>query len=168
MTPELIISTCSIIVATSAVGMSIWQTMMTRQHNKLSVCPHLSIDYDRRTTADIAFILNSSGLGPSKLISYKWIVNNKEFSVRSRQDYQDLFNVLGVSNHHVEFYGPTIGRFVEQGFSSFLVKWPNSANNEVHNIIKQCLESHTVKIVIEYESIYGEKFQAVQNIAEVA
>ena len=158
MNPELIISISSIVIAVSAVVINIWQGAMTRRHHKLSVCPHLTVDYDSRPSSDISFVLNSTGLGPSKLKKYKWVVNGKDIPTRTVKDFQVLTELLGVGKYEFEFYAPSVGRFIELGFSTVLLKFSDSANTDNHKRIKSQLEKNVIEVVFEYESLYGEIF----------
>ena len=113
---ELWISVNSAIIALSALGVSIWQGYLQRKHNKLSVLPHVTVEFDTRINSDIAVLIKSVGLGPAKFLNYKWVVNDKEFYVRTKKDYWDLLNGLGLENERVEFYCPQLESFLAPGF----------------------------------------------------
>ncbi|MBA6380185.1 MULTISPECIES: hypothetical protein [unclassified Colwellia] len=163
MKPELIISISSIVIAVSAVAINIWQAAITRKHHKLSVCPHLTVDYDSRPSSDISFILNSTGLGPSKLKKYKWVINGKDIPIRTTQDHTLLVESLGLADHDIEFYAPSTGRFIEQGFNSTLLTFSDTSNSSKHGIIKAQIAKNIIEVVFEYESIYGEIFVERHN-----
>ena len=151
---EIIIAGCSTIIALSALGASIWQGYIQSRHHKLSALPHLTIDYDHRSSNDVAVYLKSNGLGPAKLIEYEWLFNGKRFPIGTKQDYLDLLNVMGHGGTDVEFYGPHIGGYLEPGFNCFLIRFSNSADTENHKNITCRL--YKAGIYLKYESIYGE------------
>ena len=152
---ELWISVNSAIIALSALGVSIWQGYLQRKHNKLSVLPHVTVEFDTRINSDIAVLIKSVGLGPAKFLNYKWVVNDREFYVRTKKDYWDLLNGLGLENERVEFYCPQLESFLAPGFQGFLVRFPDSTSKPQHNKIVAALSKS--RIYILYESMYGDK-----------
>jgi len=63
--PDTLTAISSIIIALIALGISIWQGIETRNHNRQTVTPNLSITRDFRNEAkDVGIFIESVGLGP--------------------------------------------------------------------------------------------------------
>tara|TARA_R110002073_G_scaffold84612_1_gene201494 strand:- start:4414 stop:4911 length:498 start_codon:yes stop_codon:yes gene_type:complete len=161
MTTGLIIALSTTVIAVCALGVSFWQGYLQSRHQKLSVQPHMTIDFETRSNNDVAVYFRSNGLGPAKLIEYSWLFNNKIFSIESHRDYGDLLNALGLGDESAELYSPHMGGYVEQGFSTFFVRFLGSAGSEQHKEVSSRLCQ--AKIMLRYESIYGEEFSEVYD-----
>jgi hypothetical protein len=54
------------LIALSALGLAIWQGMVQRLHNRLSVKPHLVFHRNvQNDSPQIAILLTNSGIGPA-------------------------------------------------------------------------------------------------------
>lgn len=154
METEHIISLSAVVIALAALGVSIWASFVAMRHQKLSVKPHIAIDFDHRITHDLGVYIRSNGLGPAKIVDYKWHINGKQFPIRTRQDFLDVMNVLGLGDLDTEFFAPSIGNYIEPGYQSFLLRFRESANTGFHPEV--CDRLLGTKVIVTYESIYGE------------
>ncbi|MGL6310944.1 hypothetical protein ACSZMD_14545 [Aeromonas veronii] len=60
-----IISFCAAVIALSALGTSIWQGMLTRRHNQISVRPHIDCHTNITKGERIDVVLYNHGVGPA-------------------------------------------------------------------------------------------------------
>lgn len=69
MDANLVVSISAVAVAVIALATTIWQGAVTRQHNKLSVKPHLVIDHVQYDGVTDKLILRNNGLGPAIIVN---------------------------------------------------------------------------------------------------
>ena len=62
---DIFIAIVSAFIALCALGLSVISLMFTRKHNRLSVRPHLRIDFCRKRPNDCKIIICNHGLGPA-------------------------------------------------------------------------------------------------------
>lgn len=67
----------SLFIAVLALVISIWEGMMSRQHNRLSVMPNLAfeLNYDEKGTSGL--YLYNRGLGPARIKSINTLLNGE-------------------------------------------------------------------------------------------
>ena len=79
MSFELIISISAIFIALSSLIVAIWQNILTRKHNKLSVKPLICIDYHFTDDEELNGIyLDNTGLGPAIIKSFRVFIDEDE------------------------------------------------------------------------------------------
>lgn len=71
-----IIAISSVVIAVCALGISIWQGYIARQHNKLSVVPMLHVDVDQTEGKDIEIVSVNNGVGPAIITHFRIYCDN--------------------------------------------------------------------------------------------
>ncbi len=127
-----------IIIALSALFVSVWQVRISHQHNKLSVKPYLDfhlIQID--STLEVSF--SNEGFGPAIIKKIIFNHNGKEY-----ESLQDLLVGTGEIENRLGSYNYSENTIIAGGDHKFLVKLKNR-------------ETRGIKVQIEYMTIYEEK-----------
>jgi len=132
-----LIELAALATAISALGATIWQARIAREHNRLSVRPVLTL---HRNEAEGYIELKNSGFGPALVQEYEVYLSGTQI------DLSDMSDVLPV-----EFIAPEIkvGAAIAAGASIMLVR--------VITPHASCVEPmQNLNFRVEYQSIYGE------------
>jgi len=157
MNLELIISCSSIVIALSASAATIWQGILMRKHNRLSVKPFLRIDNNAELGKKGEVRLINVGAGPAIIDSMAVYVDGKLI------DNPDLkvkmLNALNLidpteNGHYYTLYP---GEVFAVGESHYLFEMSN-----ISKTAKYCAEVERqfkrLSFVIKYKSIYNDNF----------
>ncbi|PLX95576.1 MAG: hypothetical protein C0620_03920 [Desulfuromonas sp.] len=155
MKPETAISLASAFIALLALGVAIWQGIIARKHNRLSVKPILAIDtflsLDHET---IGIKLRNNGVGPLILKN----ISFQRGSVRASLNDGSFKNMLpALANRDFNFTGTSPGFSLVPNESFWLISTSrHSDQNGLMDILFDSLTGITIKF--EYESVYQERF----------
>src|SRR5688572_25280527 len=87
----------AVFIALLALTVTIWQAALTRRHNRLSVRPHLRIDWlvsDEGTDEKVSVVLSNNGLGPAIIKRFQWKIDGKPLA-RSKEVPYHIVEQLG-------------------------------------------------------------------------
>jgi len=70
MDDETVTAICAVIIALSALVVSIWEGIQNRKHNRLSVRPHLRIDRSTYVGSPAKITIGNNGLGTAIVQSF--------------------------------------------------------------------------------------------------
>ena len=152
MNPEFIISVSSVIIAIVALIVGVWQGFVTRQHNRLSVKPHLRID--RSDVESIKIILCNTGVGPAIIETFELRIDGETVSGDRMTRMHAILKRLGIMNVNVRFGTLVQEEAIAVGEKYILFEIKDGLEN--HKEIISVLPRLTFSI--SYKSIYGEKF----------
>ena len=159
MSPEMIIAISSTVIALAALFVSIWQGILTRQHNKLSVMPRLRIDFHRAVELiSIKVLLVNKGTGPAIIRSMDYGVDKLMLTgdptIQMMAALKKVDIPTGLCYGHF-FYPDEV---IAPGESVELLHFPNiEPNNPTRAQIAKSLDRLTFKI--RHESIYKDKLE---------
>src|SRR5262245_18596222 len=88
--PDRWIALSSVVVSLFAVGLSIYQGQLEREHKKLSVRPHVLIGFNWEND-EAGWTLLNAGLGPAEIRWFAVSVDGKH-----RAEWRDVLKVLGL------------------------------------------------------------------------
>lgn len=139
-------------MAVLALAISIWQSYSIQQHNKLSLRPYLETEFNSAKNGSWDLYINNHGMGPAQTVDLQYIVDGKRFTNR------DAF--LVALGEDPNCYGRgNIGRFyrVNDRQMVFMTLDQNCFKSEeqIEAMFKRA------KIVLDYQSLYGENYQLV-------
>ncbi|MCQ4267407.1 hypothetical protein NAV28_09275 [Pseudomonas stutzeri] len=146
----------SVVVAFIALCFSKKQMAMHERHNRLMAKPHLSgWNHQDGETDTYSFTLENTGIGPAIIKSIVLTVDGKPAQGEGSEMVEDAAERLfpNIAKHH-RFEMFTVGEFIppSKKFEIYYIKAQGfSAEQLVQNV-----QART-KLVIHYESIYGEK-----------
>ncbi len=159
MTPSIIISVCGLIISLFALGVSFYGMNATRRHNRLSVTPHLSGNWNTLTDDSgltLSYVVKSDGLGPARIKSFTFFQDGKPIP-RDKGSY--VANVIrerleGKVKYHIKHnFEPGVKTYIRAGEACTIgeVFFPGAKPADGDRL-KQLVEDLVLRI--EYESFY--------------
>lgn len=158
LTPDTITAISSVIIALIALIVAIWQGIETRNHNRRTLTPKLSITRDLRNEAeDIGIFIESVGLGPVIIKKVVITINDKQYNVSSQEAWKNVLCHLDINEFWTQWYAISEDTLFPVGKSDFLLA---AAREGLSSDNKSRLQRATDKIAvtIDYASVYGDKF----------
>ncbi|MBL0626496.1 hypothetical protein [Aeromonas jandaei] len=151
-----VISICAAIIALSALGISIWQGILTRRHNQISVRPHIDCHANMTKGERIDVVLYNHGVGPALFKKIIFSHGNSEFIINNYNDYKVLFSSLGLPLEEISHKVASLSEpaALYQGSELTMLTFEGTQlNHELHEKISTTLSRLTMEI--KYECIYG-------------
>lgn len=133
------------IIALSALGITFWQGWLSRQHNKLSVRPHLIIHFaidEQKEGCLLRYTLTNEGLGTAVIKSYDLYLDEQLLDI-SQPD--------------------TVSRMITQSFFDI---FPLRPQQKIFTTMKSWDKDEAVKAGNEYNLVkvfYGEQEMLAKN-----
>ncbi|OEE78176.1 hypothetical protein A1OQ_21840 [Enterovibrio norvegicus FF-162] len=160
METNTIISLSSVIIALSALGITIYQAYLGRKHNKLSLRPHLHYWFDNSELDNVySFEVINNGIGPAKVKTFEVTLNGETVEERgTRQLSTALYTVF--SGYELELTTSYLdkGNCISPNKSIELFKI--SFSNDTPISEREYKEKlNQISVVITYESFYKEIFK---------
>lgn len=98
----------TIIVALAAIGLSVWEGLENRWHNRLSVLPHLDpVDRTQRKTDStymVRLAIENTGLGPAVLENFIYFRGSKKIhDAKQSDELYALFSEIGSALDQLPF-----------------------------------------------------------------
>lgn len=152
----------ALIVAICALAVAAYQSSATRRHNRLSVQPHVVVFANRSNEngqGRFSVVLRNSGLGPAIIERYFALLDKEPLSLRDSSIVSTtVATVIGRPAPHLGFHrlirGDAIAK--DQEVNLFSVGFACSTPQDYQAVMKSL---ERLSLVIEYASIYGEKFK---------
>tara|TARA_R110000751_G_scaffold262728_1_gene362027 strand:- start:10711 stop:11316 length:606 start_codon:yes stop_codon:yes gene_type:complete len=170
MDATLITTICSVFIATCALIVSLQQTILAREHNKLSVKPLISDVMHRGfSEKEFTYDIKNNGLGSAVITSFQFIWDEEE--ITSSKLFEKIQQSLSVSD---EF---ELGQF---GENSTLAK--DEVKKLVYIRVRQDVSSDNasvrytaihddllgnLRVHINYQSMYGDNLFFETNISTI-
>ena len=129
-----------ILIALLAFVLSILQTQIQHDHNKLSVRPILNSIVEQNDSTMAAYI-NNKGVGPAIIKEVSFLYNGKTYS-----DIEKLLRESGLIKFRIGGYTLSSGEVISAGEERLLVKLRGR-------------DTKGVKVHLSYESVYNELFE---------
>lgn len=155
MKPETAISLASAFVALLALAVAIWQAIMARKHNRLSVKPILAVDtflsVDKET---VGIRLRNKGVGPLILQDVS-LEKGTERASLSDGSFKQMLPLL--ASKDFKFTATSPGYSLLPNEYLWLISTSN--HNTENGLLDTLFDSLTgVTIKFAYESVYQEQF----------
>lgn len=161
MNASTVIAVCSVVIAVGSLGVSAYVAWATREHNRLSVRPFLRLSTAFVSGTPAGLILINSGLGPARIISSQLWFGDEEIGAFN-QPIVDEFRKRLLHDHVLDSrpHAATLGGhpFLATDHQQFLLS-VDRYNKGVDGKFAQLIEGQ-LRLEIQYESIYGERFTA--------
>ncbi|MDP3148584.1 MAG: hypothetical protein Q8N83_05585 [Ignavibacteria bacterium] len=159
MSQELLLGIIGTIIALSAVATTIWQGILTRRHNRLSVKPILRIDRRTIVGEKVSILLINSGVGPAIICCVKFFVDG--IVIESNSNIMGAGNLALIKTMQDARKYRIFEIFPQESFAAGEQQALFESIDEIKNeiVMKEIKQSFDrISIEIEYESIYKEKF----------
>jgi hypothetical protein len=150
------------IIALCALGLSIYQALATRRHNRLSVRPHLVVFTDRSLSnnqATFVVKIRNTGLGPAIVKSYVVFVDGNPFPIADGAVVlSTLCTILSRPVPRFGYHRLAPGDAIARDQELVLLSAEfNCANRQDYETAMKCFERVSARL--SYASMYGEPFE---------
>lgn len=155
---DIIIAISVTIIALSALIVSIWQGVLNRKHNRLSVRPRLRIDLYIHVGCPVTITLKNNGIGPATVRQFSVYLDGTKIDGEYSQPAAEALSRLAI-HCRADSYTPGEGDTIAAGETITLLSlqdYPVPDNDKERIALRKDL----MRIVfhIRYESMYGEGF----------
>lgn len=148
------------LIALCALFFTLYQTLATRKHNRLSVKPHLCF-FTYKTFKDnetvIKATLHNNGLGPALIKTFQFYLDQEAFDVKDEDDFElQLNKVLESNEYKMDFSRLGEKYAMKAGEERDIVTIQTPITDK--EIIKKWLKAlERLDLEINFESMYGDK-----------
>lgn len=155
---DQILGISTVIIAITALVFTYCQIQILKKHNRLSVKPHLCINYiaESEETGQ-CFELVNNGIGPAIIKLFTIFVNGKPFEINTTDDAIKVFKGLGINEEFVKLNLLEKDDALKVGYVKPLISIQNKYRNSVE--VNSDFRKGIFKIgfEIKYKSIYEEE-----------
>lgn len=159
MTPEMITAWASGLIALAALFVAVWQGYLSRQHNRLSLRPHLTFLHKLSDDNPRFFLeLQNNGVGPAEIKDFRIYLDNKHddhFEAPSWLTHLDSIGLKGKACG--ASYDP--GEFLAAGKSLQILRYESRDDSTSTIQIRKALQR--LRIEVTYRSVYGDEHEAI-------
>ncbi len=157
LNPEIIISFASLLVALCALLFTWYQVRLSREHNRLSVKPHITtFSYSKTIGTDAYLIveLMNNGLGPAIIINFKILFDGDLVSLNDQKKTTEHIkeHFQQPQDYLVAQLGPGYVMPANETRSMIQLKFPNASG--LQDDYEALLDRYDV--VIEYKNMYND------------
>ena len=153
------------LIALLAMGATFWQAAISRNHNRLSVRPHLDFITTRFFGKSVSVTLTNNGLGPAIVRSAYITLDKDEYRLPDPNIPEPIYNEILATGLILQFnlLGPNTP--ISSGGSVCLVTVNGDLNNaSIFNSAIAVVKR--ISFRFEYESMYEEKFSASSSLPQ--
>lgn len=157
----------AVVMAGFALGATTWQAAITRRHNKLSVTPMLMFHHEKNITTEgthFKFVIKNVGIGVATVTDRYFTVKGQRYSPKDpKKVIKEICNIaIGqVFQYAITsegLFGPKAKIPAGAEITLLAVFFPGMKAPELHEVVETLAEK--VDFVVEYKSIYGEKYSS--------
>jgi hypothetical protein len=162
MSPSEITALSAVAVALASLTVSVWTGLLTRRHNRLSVTPHVRVNFSHRPGEHVKVTLSNSGIGPAVIKGMRTWVDGQVVSSTEAAGLVDALPKAGLSG---EFYAFTFfeGDALSPGEEKVLIEFGvDGEGAEAGQKLRAALAR--VGLMIEYESMYGDRHAVTKSL----
>jgi hypothetical protein len=166
MDTNTLVAGSAVVIALAALIVAIWQGILTRQHNRLSVVPHIRVDAYHSPTPDhdTSYKLVNSGSGPAIIISVQAILDGKLLPEQGTAMYKRICEMLDLVHEEATTWFPYTGDAIAPGekFELLSLCFGSDFRTKKDSVLKA---ASRLGFQVRYKSIYGRRFLS-QHIPE--
>lgn len=157
MTPEFIIAVASIAIALSALAVAIWQGILMRRHNRLSLRPHLSFrQMMSETNPQFSLELLNNGIGPAIIKEFQVLLDGEREDHFEAHGWMALLDFIGLKDRAIGAVCDS-EEFLAAGQSLQLIKYESLPAPVDTRELQRALSR--IEVHIEYQSVYRNKYR---------
>lgn len=155
-TSEKILGACAMIISISTLIVFAYQTNLMRKQQYMSVYPYLMFADYAVYSPQYKFVLHNNGIGPALIISTKIIDNGKV------KDYDIVNYIQSIikPEDSINYLSSNVYRGLlipENGKVELIALYGENTGSGIEKIYN-LIHNENLEFIIEYESIYGEKW----------
>lgn len=156
-----IISLSSSVVALSALSVAIWQGMLSRRHNVLSLQPFVGFGFDASLDKNIGLNLGNSGVGPAFVKSVGYIINNTKYEFKNGDDFLKFRDRAGFTdfsfNLKCNFTVSSTVILPTEKVVIFEIYYPDRTNTDLVTLNRSII-TRLPTFFVNYECSYKKKY----------
>jgi hypothetical protein len=153
---EKLLSLTAMIISIGTLMVFLYQTNLIRKQQYMSVYPYLSVGNYGSNTENYKYILSNNGIGPA-------IIKSVTVKLKGGNEYKDILpyvkesvlktDTLGYSHSNI-----SIGNLIPANGEIVIIQ---TSDNKIKTSkrLNEILNKQELLISIEYESIYGERWE---------
>lgn len=146
----------AVTIALASLFVSVWSAFLTRKHNRLSVTPHLKIDFFHKPSEPIKVMLSNHGIGTALIKEFAVLMDGVPVPRGEAAGLGEALPRIGLVGTYYA-YTPSGDDALSIGAHVLLLSFDiQAAQFEERRKIVASLSRIMFKI--RYESIYGDKF----------
>jgi hypothetical protein len=153
MSPELLLGIFGTLIALSVAITTIWQSVLTRRHNRLSVKPILQIYRNTVTGEHAGIILRNNGVGPAIINSVEFMVDELTIPANVSDPWTEVLNRIDLTNNRMRIEAITSKESLSAGEKMPFYMTRHQVEDAAE-IDKLRTAFDRITIHIEYESVY--------------
>ncbi|EMK6709826.1 hypothetical protein V9J54_003541 [Vibrio cholerae] len=165
MLTDRVVNISSMAIALAAVCVSIWQGVVMREHNKLSLKPYItSAPRLPGVGGDNGVFVANDGLGPAFIKDAKIIANGKEFDL-TKNSWPEIYEHLGVKGLCYSESWFKEGASLTPGEAvKILAPTTNPVAYGCKTEFVKLLSALELDLSLVYESIYEDEYKYIQRV----
>lgn len=155
MGTDTVIAISAAIIALASLFVSIWSAVATRKHNRLSVTPHLRVDYSHKPGEPVRVILSNNGIGTAIIKNFAIYLDGTLLTAKAAGGLTEALSKTGITGY---FFAYTLSSddAVSSGEHMDLLSF--SIKNNLEEMAKVQASLSRISFRIDYGSMYGDKF----------
>jgi S-formylglutathione hydrolase FrmB len=156
-----VIAICAVIVAVSALAVSIWQAWLMRQYQVLSVKPHLDVSLSASQTNGNAFVVYfpNAGVGPAFIESIEVRLGNVKQSIQTENDIRTLIGLL-VNTNELKYSFQIVDENSAISSGDRIDFLSVSASNDPSILTQLRSTLRKAEIEVRYSCLYGHSYSS--------
>ena len=167
LSTDRILSISAIVVALCAVFVSIWQGLVTREHNRKSLLPYItSSQVISGEQGKSGIYVSNGGVGPAFIKSVNITANGKTFDL-TLYSWPDIYEHLSIKGECFREAFFKTGSVIQSRDHVQFLAITTSSTSESSSCREEFLKILRISefdIAIKYESAFKEKFTYTQRI----
>ena len=156
---DMVIGVAATVIALCALGLSIYQSGLTRRHNKLSVKPHIAtwINTDTDSKTYQAGLVNN-GLGPAIIIDFRIRVDGALVQGKGTEPVEaGIKSMFPAANYHAKYGSVAPGYSMAANERCMIVSIEFRGDHSPQSDeIEAAFDKASIEV--KYEYLYGDRF----------
>lgn len=158
MSWEVITGTASAVIALCALALTLWQAVVTRSHNKLSVKPYLQTwSHTDEANNRYQIDLMNNGIGPAFIKSFAIQVDGQTISGEGTEPMNKALKILFPQYSYHSHQAYVVSGYMMSEKESRPLVIIEFFGNQVPKLEVVNHATKRTRLIIDYESIYGDK-----------
>lgn len=158
-TSDKVLSLSAMMISLCTLGVFIYQTNLIRKQQYLSVYPYLSMFNAYSGTENYQYILVNNGIGPAMIksvkVKYKGLTHDSDLPDFLRKHFHE--NKIGGDSLSTRYSNISVGRLIPANEEISVIEAVKDLTTA--EILRKFINNEDLEFIIEYESIYGERWR---------
>ncbi|MFJ2990945.1 hypothetical protein ACIPF8_24080 [Collimonas sp. NPDC087041] len=164
---ELCVGVCGIVIAVASVFFTYRQNEMTKQHDRISVQPRITLTFQLDSKRDrYGWYMSNNGLGPAYFTGFQLFIDDKPIQSKSLGGWPEALQKLNVqvTCFSVASTPPRTSLFNGASVDEPLLRF-NAVKGGACDLefAKLYAGLNRIKVKIDYQSIYGDNFSITDS-----